>query len=164
MNGGHGQWNGTKLCLQTNHGSFCNKTMVGIEFGDTVVKGCVMHRHTRPDLVTWFGVVLDFTPDPLYDALPSGRGKKIINSTVVEEVATSVQEESSGGLQPSTARGIARALDRPVSMVHKILLSILHCYPYKISHVQELLPPDLPVRETFAFEFLVRIEVDNEWP
>ncbi|GBM00545.1 hypothetical protein AVEN_77355-1 [Araneus ventricosus] len=82
----------------------------------------------------------------------------------VEEVATAVQEESSGGVLPCSAREISRALDRPVSTVHKILRNILHCYPYKISHVQELFPSDLPARETFALEFLARMELDNEWP
>ncbi|GFV25093.1 hypothetical protein TNCV_1006871 [Trichonephila clavipes] len=36
MNGGHGQRNGTILCLLTNPTSTCNKTMVGFEFGDSV--------------------------------------------------------------------------------------------------------------------------------
>ncbi|MBJ5486920.1 hypothetical protein JGG36_24350, partial [Salmonella enterica subsp. enterica serovar Meleagridis] len=51
----------------------------------------------------------------------SGRGRKRLDSTVVDEVATAVQEESSGGVQPCSARGIARTLDRPASTVHKIL-------------------------------------------
>ncbi|GFY00523.1 hypothetical protein TNCV_2139201 [Trichonephila clavipes] len=37
MNGGHEQQNGTTLCLLTNPASACNITMVGFEFGDTVV-------------------------------------------------------------------------------------------------------------------------------
>ncbi|GFT67192.1 hypothetical protein TNCV_783441 [Trichonephila clavipes] len=37
MNGGHGRRNGTTLCLLTNPASACNITMVGIEFGDTVL-------------------------------------------------------------------------------------------------------------------------------
>ncbi|GBN75379.1 hypothetical protein AVEN_8064-1 [Araneus ventricosus] len=97
-------------------------------------------------------------------AVQSGRGRKRIDSTVVEEVATAVQEESSGGVQPCSAREIARTLDRPVSTVNKILRNILHCYPYKISHVQESFPSDLPARETFALKFLARMELDNEWP
>ncbi|GFY13836.1 uncharacterized protein TNCV_986081 [Trichonephila clavipes] len=40
MNDGHGQRNGTKLCLLVNLTSPCNITMVGFEFGDTVVRGC----------------------------------------------------------------------------------------------------------------------------
>ena len=78
--------------------------------------------------------------------LQSGRGREKIDSTVDEEVATAVQEELSGGVKTYT--GIARTLDRPVSKVHKLLRNILHCYPYKISHVQELFPSDIPATET----------------
>ncbi|GFY36161.1 uncharacterized protein TNCV_4845331 [Trichonephila clavipes] len=81
---------------------------------------------------------------------------------VVEEVATVVQEESSDGLKPYCSREIARTLERPVRTVHKILQNILHCLPYKISHVQELSTSDLPAGETFSLEFLARMEVDNE--
>ena len=49
-----------------------------------------------------------------------------------------------------------------MSTVHKILRNILHCYPNKISHVQEMFPFDLPEREAFALEFLARMEVDKE--
>ena len=52
--------------------------------------------------------------------------------------------------------------DRAVSKLHKILRNKLHCYPYKISHVQKLLPVDLLARESFALEFLVRMEMDKE--
>ncbi|GBN96414.1 hypothetical protein AVEN_10918-1 [Araneus ventricosus] len=52
----------------------------------------------------------------------------------------------------------------PVSMVRKILRNILQCYPFKITHVQELVPADLPKREAFALQFLARMEVDNAWP
>ncbi|GFX71007.1 hypothetical protein TNCV_2706101 [Trichonephila clavipes] len=38
--GVHGQRNGTKLCLLANPAAACNITMVGFEFGDTVVRGC----------------------------------------------------------------------------------------------------------------------------
>ena len=61
----------------------------------------------------------------------SGRGKKIIETTVDEEVGTAVQEESSGGVKSFSSRRIARKLDSPVCTVHKILGNILQCYPYK---------------------------------
>ena len=96
-----------------------------------------------------------------YD-VQSGRGTKRIDSMVVEEVVTAVLEESSGSVKPCSAQGIVRTLDRPVSMVHKIQRHILHCYPYKISHVQELFSSDQPARETFALEFLVCMEVNKE--
>ncbi|GFT97705.1 hypothetical protein TNCV_4229011 [Trichonephila clavipes] len=40
MNGGHGQRNVATLCLPSNPVSAYNITIVGFEFGDTVVKGC----------------------------------------------------------------------------------------------------------------------------
>ncbi|GIY45392.1 uncharacterized protein CEXT_561501 [Caerostris extrusa] len=52
----------------------------------------------------------------------------------------------------------------PVSTVHKILRNILHCYSYKITHVQDLHTTDLPVRHAFALKFLTFVEVDNRWP
>ena len=85
----------------------------------------------------------------------SGRGKKGIDSGVNEEEAKTVLEELNCGVKPFCARGI-------VSTVHKIFRNILHCYPYKISHVQELFPSDLPAREIFTLEFLVRMEMDVE--
>jgi hypothetical protein len=93
-----------------------------------------------------------------------GRGRKRNAPSSVEDVATALQEGSCGGAQTCSARGIARTLDMPVSTVHKILRNILHCYPYKITHVQELLQADLPARHTFALAFLARMEVDNDWP
>ncbi|GBM78326.1 hypothetical protein AVEN_27926-1 [Araneus ventricosus] len=61
-------------------------------------------------------------------------------------------------------RGISRTLGIPVSTVHKILRNILQCYPFKITHVQDLVPADLPKREAFALQFLARMDVDNAWP
>ena len=37
----------------------------------------------------------------------SSKGRKRIDSTVVEKLTTAVQEESSGGMEPCKARGIA---------------------------------------------------------
>ncbi|GBN87743.1 hypothetical protein AVEN_240988-1 [Araneus ventricosus] len=52
------------------------------------------------------------------------------------------------------ARGIPRTLDMPISTVRKILRNILQCYPFKITHIQELVSADLPKREAFAYNFL----------
>ena len=92
----------------------------------------------------------------------SDRLRKRINSTVVEEVATAVQK-SSGCVKPCSTLGIARTLNNPVSVMHKILQNILHCYPFKISHMQEF-PSDLPARETLVLEFLACMEVNKEGP
>ncbi|GBM23410.1 hypothetical protein AVEN_138650-1 [Araneus ventricosus] len=48
-------------------------------------------------------------------------------------------------------------------MFRKILRNILQCYPFKITHIQELVPADLPKREAFTLQFLARMEVDNAW-
>ncbi|GFW12837.1 DUF4817 domain-containing protein [Trichonephila clavipes] len=77
--------------------------------------------------------------------LQSVRGRKRVNSTVVEEMILAVQEKSSRDFQLCSAWGIAPTLDTHVSTLHKILRNILHCYPYKISHVEELLLSDLPL-------------------
>ncbi|GBL92848.1 hypothetical protein AVEN_4549-1 [Araneus ventricosus] len=51
-----------------------------------------------------------------------------------------------------------------VNTVRKILRNILQYFSFKITHVQELVPADLPEREAFAPKFLARMEVDNSWP
>ncbi|XP_055932740.1 uncharacterized protein LOC129962769 [Argiope bruennichi] len=41
------------------------------------------------------------------------------------------------------SRGIGRMLDMPISTLLKVLRNILRCYPYKITHVQQLLHANL---------------------
>ncbi|GBM56336.1 hypothetical protein AVEN_60317-1 [Araneus ventricosus] len=91
-----------------------------------------------------------------------GRGRKAIASTPVKDVA--LQEASSSALGKCCARGISRTVDRHLSTVRKILRNILQYYSFKITHVQELVPADLPKREAFALQFLPQMEVDNAWP
>ncbi|GBN55605.1 hypothetical protein AVEN_170805-1, partial [Araneus ventricosus] len=93
-----------------------------------------------------------------------GRGRKVIASTSVEDVATAFQEAPSSALGTCSARGISRTLDMPVSTVRKILRNILQYYPFKITHIQGLGPSDLPKQETFALQSLARMEEDNAWP
>ncbi|GBM96285.1 hypothetical protein AVEN_142047-1 [Araneus ventricosus] len=90
-----------------------------------------------------------------------GRRRKAIGSTSVEDVATALQEESSGALGTCSAWGISRTLDMPFSTIRKILRNILQCYPFKIKHARELVPAHLPKGETSALQFLARMEVDN---
>ncbi|GBN36134.1 hypothetical protein AVEN_47134-1 [Araneus ventricosus] len=52
----------------------------------------------------------------------------------------------------------------PVSTVRKILRNILQCYPFEITHVQDLVPADPLKRKAFALQYLARIEMDNAWP
>ncbi|GBN95900.1 hypothetical protein AVEN_221010-1 [Araneus ventricosus] len=93
-----------------------------------------------------------------------GKGRKAIASTSVEDVATALQEASSSTLGTRSARGLTRTLDMPVSTVRKILRNILQCYPFKITHVQELVPSDMPKREVLDLQFLARMKVDNAGP
>ncbi|GBL89710.1 hypothetical protein AVEN_104656-1 [Araneus ventricosus] len=67
-----------------------------------------------------------------------GSGRKTIASKSVEDATTSLLEASSSALGTCSARRISRTLDMPVSTVRKILRNILQCYPFKITHVQEL--------------------------
>ncbi|GBM25964.1 hypothetical protein AVEN_193892-1, partial [Araneus ventricosus] len=88
-----------------------------------------------------------FEESGLFD-VKCGRGRKTIASTSVEDVDTALQEPSSSAFETCSARGIFRTLDIPVSTIHNILRNILQCYPFKITHVQELVAADLPKRET----------------
>ena len=45
--------------------------------------------------------------------MQSHRRRKRINLTVIEEVATAMQEDSSSSVTPCSAWGIAQTLDRP---------------------------------------------------
>lgn len=74
-------------------------------------------------------------------------GKKMTASTT-ENVVTALQEETSSEMQTCFVWGIVRSLDMRGSMVYNILRTILHWYPYRITHVHQLLPANLPV--TFA--------------
>ncbi|GBN38544.1 hypothetical protein AVEN_98491-1 [Araneus ventricosus] len=85
-----------------------------------------------------------------------GRVRKAIASTSVEDVA--LQEASSSALGTCSARGISRSLDMPVTTVRKILRNILQCYPIKITHVQELVPADLPNEKLPPCNFLLELK------
>ena len=87
--------------------------------------------------------------------------KKRILSTVVEEVTTSVLEETRGDAKPSSVREVVRTLDRTVSTIHKNVQNILHCYLHKISHVQGLFPSNLKARDNFSLEFLTFMETEK---
>ncbi|GFV85914.1 transposable element Tcb1 transposase [Trichonephila clavipes] len=58
MKEGCGWQNGMKLSLLTSHASVCKTTMVGFESGDTVVRGCIMRRHSglAPGIMLWGGI------------------------------------------------------------------------------------------------------------
>lgn len=94
--------------------------------------------------------------------MKSGRGTKPIASTAVDDATTGLQKKTSSGLESSSVRGITQSLDMHVSTLNKMLLNILHSYPFWISHVQKLHHDHLLVWQTSAIEFLVHIQLDNE--
>ena len=85
----------------------------------------------------------------------SGRGRKRIQSSSIENVATVFVEASSqlphGNVSVPV---VSRVLDVSYSMVRKIFRRILHFYHYKIKSVHQLQADDTEVRKTFALEFL----------
>lgn len=94
-----------------------------------------------------------------------GRGRKPASVETEEVVALAVEEatmESTHGT--CSVRAVARRMDVPWSTVYKIVRKVLQFYPYKIKHVQELQRNDPAARESFALEFLARMEVDEHWP
>ncbi|GBN38746.1 hypothetical protein AVEN_131644-1 [Araneus ventricosus] len=52
----------------------------------------------------------------------------------------------------------------PYSKVRNILRKMVHFFPYKISHNQQLLDIDREKRLIFALTFLARVDVDASWP
>ena len=92
------------------------------------------------------------------------RGRKSVLAAAVEDVATALKEQTNSDAGINSARGISRMLDMPISTVRKVTWNILRCYPYKITHAQQLLPEDMESRESFALRFPARMEMDNEWP
>ncbi|GBM24460.1 hypothetical protein AVEN_41105-1 [Araneus ventricosus] len=125
-----------------------------------------MYRNSRYDSVrsgsgpmTAFGLkkMIDKFEESGSFHVKCGRGRKAITSTSMEDVATALQEASSSALGTSSARGISRTLNMPVSTVRKILRNILQCYPFKITNIQELVAADLPKRKAYALQFLARM-------
>ena len=65
----------------------------------------------------------------------------------VKDVAAALEEESSTSVGICSARHISGTF-RSVSTMRTVLRKIMYvCYPYKLTHVQELLVSDLPKRQ-----------------
>ncbi|GFX66586.1 uncharacterized protein TNCV_1794971 [Trichonephila clavipes] len=64
----------------------------------------------------------------------------------------------------SSARAVSRHLGVPYSTVWNVLRKVVHFFPYKIRHNQQLMANDREKRLTFALTFLARVEVDASWP
>ncbi|GBM54449.1 hypothetical protein AVEN_150605-1 [Araneus ventricosus] len=90
-----------------------------------------------------------------------GRGRKSTRS----DVATTIVEQSMDNVVGcSSARAVSRYLGVPYRTVRNVLRKMVHFFPYKISHNQQLLAIDKEKRLTFALTFLARVEVDASWP
>ncbi|GFV29120.1 uncharacterized protein TNCV_4601521 [Trichonephila clavipes] len=94
-----------------------------------------------------------------------GRGRKSTRSGVVEDVATAIVDQSMDNvIGCSSARAVSRHLGVPYSTVWNVLRKVVHFFPYKIRHNQQLMANDREKRLTFALTFLARVEVDASWP
>ncbi|GFV43151.1 uncharacterized protein TNCV_1573971 [Trichonephila clavipes] len=94
-----------------------------------------------------------------------GRGRKSTRSDVVEDVATAIVDQSMDNvIGCSSACAVSRHLGVPYSTVRNVLRKVVHFFPYKIRHNQQLMANDREKRLTFALTFLARVEVDASWP
>ncbi|GBM40034.1 hypothetical protein AVEN_250505-1 [Araneus ventricosus] len=104
---------------------------------------------------------LDSEKEAGYLGVQPGRGRKSTRSDVVEDVATAIVEQSMDNVVGcSSARAVSRHLGVPCSTVRNVLSKMVHFFPYKISHNQQLLAIDREKRLTFSLTFLARVEVD----
>ncbi|GFV56093.1 uncharacterized protein TNCV_935471 [Trichonephila clavipes] len=94
-----------------------------------------------------------------------GRGRKSTRSDVVEDVATTIVDQSMDNvIGCSSARAVSRHLGVPYSTLWNVLRKVVYFSPYKIRHNQQLMANDREKRLTFALTFLARVEVDASWP
>ncbi|GFX07036.1 uncharacterized protein TNCV_1556391 [Trichonephila clavipes] len=101
----------------------------------------------------------------LHFGVQPGRGRKSTRSDVIEDVATAIVVQSMDNvIGCSSARAVSRQLGVPYSTVWNVLRKVVHFFPYKIRHNQQLMANDREKRLTFALTFLARIEVDASWP
>lgn len=95
----------------------------------------------------------------------SGRGRHVVESASVEDVALAVVDATSqsphGVVSVPT---VSRAIDLPYTTVWRVMRRILGYFPYKIHSLHQLSDGDPDVRETFALQFLARMDVDAAWP
>ncbi|GFU40802.1 uncharacterized protein TNCV_2466321 [Trichonephila clavipes] len=94
-----------------------------------------------------------------------GRGRKSTRSDVVEDVATAIIDQSMDNvIGCSSARAVSRHMGVPYNTVWNVLRKVVHFFPYKIRHNQQLMANDREKRLTFALTFLARVEVGASWP
>ncbi|GFX07860.1 uncharacterized protein TNCV_4161291 [Trichonephila clavipes] len=94
-----------------------------------------------------------------------GRGCKSSISDVVEDVATAIVDQSKDNIIGcSSARAVSRHLGVPYSTVWNVLRKVVHFFPYKIRHNQQLMANNREKRLTFVLTLMARVEVDAPWP
>jgi len=82
---------------------------------------------------------------------------------VAEILNTSNELASENPMNISSAREVARRLDKPVSSVWKVMRKTLEHRPYHLKVVQELQPKDFETRMEFALKCYAQIESDPSW-
>ncbi|GFS77760.1 hypothetical protein TNCV_553541 [Trichonephila clavipes] len=89
-----------------------------------------------------------------------GRGRKRINTAVVEDITTAIVEEGNESrfTELSADRQFHIPLICPIPL-STFVRKILNFYPCKIQVNQQLKPHDPGTRKTFALEFFVRMAV-----
>ena len=80
---------------------------------------CIKKKRSSDDCTGSVKMIQEFEKTGSFD-VQSVRGRKRIDSMVIEKVATAKQEESSDGVKSCSVRGIVQTLDKPVSTVHKM--------------------------------------------
>ncbi|GFW23203.1 uncharacterized protein TNCV_3803031 [Trichonephila clavipes] len=94
-----------------------------------------------------------------------GRGRKSTRSDVVGDVATAIVDQSMDNfIGCSSAHAVSRHLGVPYSTVWNVVSEVVHFFPYKIRHNQQLMANDREKRLTFALTFLARVEACASWP
>ena len=93
-----------------------------------------------------------------------GRGRKQTHLDIVEDVATSIVEQSMDNVVGcSSVRAVSQNFDISYSTVQNILRKMMYFFPFRIRYNQQLLPIDSEKRLTFALTFLARIKVNVSW-
>lgn len=96
------------------------------------------------------------------DLKPKGR-PPLSEIDVAEILNTSNELAAESTLNISSAREVARRLDKPVSTVRNVMRKTLGLRPYHLKVVHELHPRDYQVRVDFALKCLAQIDFDPGW-
>jgi len=91
-------------------------------------------------------------------------GRPSISDIEVAEILQASKEISAENqISISSAREVARRLEKPVSTVRKVMRKTLGLFPYHLHQVHELLPNDFVTRLDFGLKCVAEIEADPDW-